>query len=74
LRIWLSPAAGAKNYPLYKFANQSLREVNISQFVAASVRAENIGGDDIDTTTDENYFSHSQGDRDQRFAIVAKMV
>jgi len=79
LQIWLSPAAGKTNYPLYKFTNQSLREVNISQFVKAGVRKENIFGEDIDTTFSRNYFSHSNFSKgaqklDGRFAIVAKIV
>jgi hypothetical protein len=74
LQIWLSPAAGAENYPLYKLDNKSLRVVNIEQFLTAGVKPENITGADIDTTTDENFFSHSSGDICQRFAIVAKII
>ncbi len=74
LKIWLSPSAGAENYPLYKFENKSLHTVNTEHFIAAGVRAENIIGLDIDTTRDANYFSHSMGDTDKRFAIVARMI
>lgn len=74
VQIWLSPAAGCENYPLYAFDNKSLHVVNTEQFVKAGVLAKNIIGENIDTTTDENYFSHSSGDTCQRFAIVAKLI
>lgn len=74
VKIWLSPVAGECNYPLYKFENRSLRDVNVEHFVAAGVNLANIVGGDIDTTTDSNYFSHSCGDCNKRFAIVAKMI
>lgn len=76
LEVWLSPAAGKQNYPLYTFENQGLHEVTITQLTAAGVPKENIEASPIDTTTDNDYFSHSQflkGNRetDGRFAIVA---
>jgi copper oxidase (laccase) domain-containing protein len=79
LQIWLSPAAGKENYPLYKFDGKSLREENISQFLDAGILRENILSEEIDTTTSREYFSHSEflrGRRkiDGRFAIVAKIV
>jgi copper oxidase (laccase) domain-containing protein len=74
LQIWLSPAAGAGNYPLHKFHNQSLRTVVTAQFREAGVSRAQISGDEIDTTIDANYFSHSQGDKTARFAIVAQMI
>jgi copper oxidase (laccase) domain-containing protein len=73
LQIWLSPSAGADNYPLYSFDNQSLRSVNINQLLAAGVSISNISGRHIDTTTDQQFFSHSQSRDNQRFAIVAKI-
>jgi hypothetical protein len=78
LHIWLSPVAGGVNYPLFKFDNKSLREVNIEQFVTAGINPEHISGDDIDTTTHEQYYSHSEAqktgdDLGKRFAIAAKM-
>ncbi|GHU08314.1 hypothetical protein FACS189431_4340 [Alphaproteobacteria bacterium] len=72
--IWLSPSAGKENYPLFAFDNRSLREVNVEQFVEAGIKPENITGDDADTTTDDRYYSFSNNQTDQRFAIVAKMV
>jgi len=79
LRIWLSPSAGAENYPLWAFDNRSQRDVNVEHFIAAGVQPENIIGEDIDVTTDPNYFSHSNflkglQKSDDKFAIVAKII
>lgn len=79
LQVWLSPAAGGKNYPLYAFNNQSLHQVAVSQLLSAGVLLENIDLSTIDTTEDLQYFSHSQyilGKRptDGRFAIAAVMT
>lgn len=79
IKVWLSPAAGAKNYPLFVFGNRSLRNVNIEQFISAGISQRNISGNGIDTTTDENYFSHSMAQKTgenlgKRFAIVAKLL
>ncbi len=74
IHIWLSPSAGSDNYPLFKFDNHSLRDVNVEQFISAGVTEANISGDPVDTTKDPNYFSYSQGDHNERFAIVAKML
>jgi copper oxidase (laccase) domain-containing protein len=78
LTVWLSPAAGASNYPLYDFDNRSMHDVAIEQLVAAGIKYETISASPIDVTTYNNYYSHSQflqGNRDDdgRFAIVAVM-
>lgn len=76
LAVWLSPAAGSGNYPLFSFDNRSLHSVATEQLVAAGVPHDSIEVSPIDTTTDEHYFSHSQflaGNRaaDGRHAVVA---
>lgn len=76
LTVWLSPAAGQTNYPLYAFDNRSLHDVAVEQLVAAGVLRANITVSSIDSSIDQNYYSHSQflkGKRptDGRFAIVA---
>lgn len=76
IQIWVSPSAGASNYPLYKFNNRSIKEVLIEQFIQAHVNPESISVNPADTTLDPNYFSHSEflkGRRsiDGRFAIFA---
>lgn len=79
LTIELSPSAGKENYPLFDFNNRSLVDVAIEQMTLAGVNPKKIKISPIDTTTDKNYFSHSQflaGKRanDYRFAIVAMMT
>jgi copper oxidase (laccase) domain-containing protein len=79
LTVWLSPAAGKDNYPLYAFDNRGLHEVAIEQLKAAGVLSDNITASPIDSAADPNYFSHSQflkGNRetDGRFAIVATLI
>ena len=78
LTVWLSPAAGKENYPLYTFDNRSLHDVATEQLLTSGILKENISVSSIDVTVDQNYFSHSQflkGNRttDGRFAIVAMM-
>lgn len=76
LTVWLSPAAGSQNYPLYAFDNRSMHDVATEQLTTAGIDSENITISPIDVTTDRSYFSHSQflkGNResDGRFCIVA---
>lgn len=77
LTVWLSPAAGGDNYPLYSFDNRSLHDVAIEQLVAAGVDTNNIARSDIDTTTHPDYYSHSQAIKDRgphgRFAVIAML-
>lgn len=44
-----------------------------SQCMSVGVRAENITMPVVDTAVDERYYSHSQGDTNARFAILAMM-
>lgn len=76
LSVWLSPAAGKENYPLYTFDNRGLHEVAVEQLINAGVLKDKITASPIDSSVDQNYFSHSQylkgaRDTDGRFAIVA---
>lgn len=78
LTVWLSPAAGRQNYPLYDFDNRSLHEVAMEQLAAGGVDLDNISQDRRDTTTDLTLFSHSEflkGNRptDGRQAVIAMM-
>lgn len=79
LRIWLTPAAGKENYPLFAFNNRSMKDVLFEQLQTAGISLDNIYDNPADTTKDLNYFSHSQflqGNRptDGRYAIVAMMT
>lgn len=78
LKVWLSPAAGSSNYPLFKFNNRSLKEIAKEQMESMGVLNSNITVSPIDTTTDKNYFSHSEflkkhRQTDGRFAVTAVM-
>ena len=78
ISVWMSPAAGQANYPLYDFENRSLHEVALEQLCAAGIDEGRITIDRRDTTTDASLFSHSQflnGNRphDGRQAIVCVM-
>lgn len=78
LQVWLSPAAGRTNYPLYNFDNRSLHEVTIDQLMSAGVQLENITVDNRDTTLESGLFSHSEflkGNRasDGRQAVICMM-
>ena len=46
---------------------------NQSRAITAGASAENIVVSSVDTATDAHYFSHSQGDQQGRFAVVAEL-
>lgn len=71
VRAWLSPAAGKESYQVWKLGNVGLQEAATMQLVRAGVLLQNIEASEIDTTADEDYWSHSRGDEGERFAIVA---
>lgn len=76
LTVWLSPAAGSEQYPLYTFDNRSLHDVAIEQLVTTGIYPSNIAPSPINSAADQNYFSHSQylkGNRptEGRFTVVA---
>jgi copper oxidase (laccase) domain-containing protein len=78
ITVWLSPAAGKDNYPLFAFDNRSMHDVATEQLLAASIAKERITNSSVDTTKDKNYFSHSEylkghRDTDGRFAVVTVM-
>ncbi|MDR0591173.1 MAG: laccase domain-containing protein [Candidatus Nomurabacteria bacterium] len=79
LQIWLSPAGGKENFPIWARDNKGLRELALEQFAAASVNSKNITSDETDTTISHDYFSHSQSLKtgeglNKRFAIVARLT
>lgn len=78
IKVWLSPAVGKATYPLHAYEGKSLHEVITQQLQKAGVKNENIEASNVDTATDENYYSHSQFLKGTeatpgRFAIVAMM-
>lgn len=79
VRVWLSPAVGKATYPLHKFDNMSLHEVNYKHLTDAGVLPEHIEITDVDTAMDDNYYSHSQflkgrAEKQGRHAIVAMIA
>lgn len=72
--VWMSPSAGKENYPIYALNGAGLQEEVVTQLRRAGVPEESIMKSAIDTIKDENYWSYSQGDTSDRFAIAAVMV
>lgn len=78
LQVWLTPAPGRKNYPVYAFGGRDFKEIVFEQLDAAGVPRENITNNPLDSTTDDRYFSHSEflaGRRsnDGRYCIATVM-
>lgn len=79
LLVWLSPAVGIENYPIYARNNKSLKSLIVEDLVAAGVAANNIAVSPIDTDKSPQYFSHSEyrkgnrGSLNGRFAVFAMM-
>lgn len=72
IKAILSPCARS-NYPLQNLDNKTIPEVGMEQLRISGIKLENIFDFKIDTTTDPNYPSNSQGDTSERFAIAVKM-
>ena len=70
LEVHFSPCARS-NYGLYKFDGKTLAEVAKEQLTEVGVT--NITESLVDTTTDANFPSHSQGDTKKRFAVAVKL-
>jgi hypothetical protein len=73
--VWLGPAAGKTNFPIFALDNMGLHEAIVRQLRDAGVSDEQIEISSVDTTTDERYFSHSEflkGNRIEngRFAVA----
>lgn len=78
LYIWLTPAPGVDNYPLYAFNNRPFKDVVFDQLNEAGISPLRITDNPADSTKDDRYFSHSEflaGRReiDGRYSIVAVM-
>lgn len=73
IHAWLSPCAGKGNYPLFEAENKGLQEYAIEQLCSTGVLKSHISCSPEDTTCSPEYFSHSKGDTQSRFAIAAKM-
>lgn len=76
LKIWLTPAPSRKSYPVFTMEGKGLKDLALNQLKSAGILSTNIVDNQADTSTDPNYFSHSEflkGNRntDGRYAIVA---
>jgi hypothetical protein len=76
IKVWLSPAVGQETYPLKALNDGSLQDAILEQLLVTNIPRENIELSNIDTASNEDYFSHSQflagnRDKDGRFAVVA---
>lgn len=79
LLVWLGPSPNGEDYPLRAFDGRSFTDVLAEQLKDAGVIAENIEVSLVDTSTNRNYFSHSQflkGQQvtDGRYAVAAMII
>ena len=79
LIVAISPVAARETYPLYAFENRGIDEVIINQLTMAGVNTERITPPSSYTTSDPNFYSHSEflagrQKDDGRFAMVAMLT
>ena len=72
LKVYFSPCA--QNYQIYALNNQKMSDAVFEQLTGAGVLPENIENSGIDTVTDDDYPSCSNGDLKTRFAIVVRQT
>ena len=72
LKVYFSPCA--QNYQIHALDNQKMADAVFEQLVKAGVLPENIENPGIDTVTDDNYPSCSNGDLKTRFAVVVRLA
>lgn len=73
IQAWFSPCAGKEKYPLHAADDKSLQEYAAEQLIQAGMPASSIQLSSVDTTISSNYFSHSQGDTLNRFAVCVRL-
>lgn len=71
LLIYFSPRA--QNYQISALNQQKLPDAASQQLLASGVRSDNITRSEIDTVSDANFPSCSNGDRQTRFAILVML-
>lgn len=79
LLVWLGPSPNGVDYPLRAFDGRSFVDVLIQQLRDAGVVTDHIEVSRVDTSTNQNYFSHSQflkGKQaiDGRYAVAAMII
>jgi hypothetical protein len=60
LLVWLTPAPGQQNYPLFAFNGHSMKDITLKQLALANIITDNITDSSIDTSLDLRYFSYSE--------------
>ncbi len=60
LLVWLGPSPNGASYPLHAFDDRSFTDVLTEQLQSTGVLAANIQVSAVDTSTNPQYFSHSQ--------------
>lgn len=79
LLVWLGPSPNGGDYPLHAFDNRSFTDVLTEQLIRSGVQSDNIEISQVDTSTNPNYFSHSQFLKgrqsiDGRYGVAAMIV
>lgn len=79
LLVWLGPSPNGVDYPLWAFDHRSFTEVLAEQLLSAGIQAEYLEVSQVDTSTNRDYFSHSQFLKerqatDGRYAIAVMIV
>ena len=72
LKVYFSPCA--QNYQIYALNNQKMADAVCEQLTRAGVLPENIENPGINTITDDDYPSCSNGDLKTRFAVVVRQT
>ena len=77
--VWLGPSPNGDDYPLRAFHGRSFTDVLTEQLRAAGVSDNNIEVSQVDTSTNPQYFSHSQflkgrQDVDGRYAVAVMII
>ena len=72
LKVYFSPCA--QNYQIYALNNQKMADVVFEQLTGVGVLPENIENSGMDTVTNDDYPSCSNGDYKTRFAVVVRQT
>lgn len=72
LKVYFSPCA--QNYQIHALNNQKMSDAVFEQLIKNGVLPENIENPGIDTVTDDDYPSCSNGDYKTRFAVVVRQT
>ncbi len=60
IKVWLTPAAGKEEYPIWALHNKGMKEAALEQLETAGIRQENLHDDSRSTTADTDFYSYSE--------------